>query len=313
MQLKKILVTIPFLTMALISCIKDDLSDCTSAYNLEFIFEYTDEPGTPFTDLIKTVDLLLYDVDSCFLQHRRITETNLTTFRGMRLSLAPGKYYVVAWANVGAHSTFSDYTNETKLFSQCYLQIAEQANDGVDPIYYAPRSKTRSGEISTQIESELYEVIVLPDQTTIKQLDFVRAYRTINVWINGYERSDIGEDIPPIVNAKKLWSKYNFYLEPLNLRRDFRQQAHEEKRSDHQYSVASFRSVLGEINGYTDIDINRTSDNKLSHTLNLKQFVQDNNITNTEKIDILITFTNDLSVSISIPPWETTPVWPGVR
>lgn len=308
MQLKRLPIIIPFLAALFTGCIKEDLSDCPPEYNLEFLFEYTTEPNSTFTDLIKSVDLLLFDADSYFLQHRRSAEADLAAFQGMRFYLPPGTYYAVAWGNVGNRSSFSSLTATTTLFSQCYLQIAEQANDGGDPIFYAPQK-----EVSASAALALYEVNVWADRSTVKRLDFTKAYRTTNVWIYGYEQSGLGESIQPTVNAGKLWSMYDFYLATLNSRRDFSLQTHNEERSGEHYSLSTFYSALGEINGETDIDVIRTSDNRLVHTLNLRQFVADNNITNTNRIDILITFLNDLDISVTVPQWAAKPVQPGVK
>lgn len=314
MQQKRLLVFIPFLAMLFGGCVKEGSSDCPPEYNLEFLFEYTTEPDIAFTELIKSVDLLLFDADSYFLLHKRSDTNSLDVFQGMRFSLNPGTYYAVAWANKSDHSSFSDYAAVTKLFAQCYYQIAEQASDGGDPVFYAPYKKVSAGT-----GLELYEIHVLSDRTTVKQLDFVRAYRTINVWINGYGQSGLGEDIQPTINVRNLWSMYDFYLKPLNSpdwpnsRRNYRQQTHDAVISGNHYSAATFYSALGEVDNETDIEIHRTSDDQLSYTLDLKQFVEDNNITNTERIDILITFLNNQNISITVPQWTERPVQPGTH
>lgn len=306
--MKRLPITILLLAIAFTGCIKDDRSDCPPEYNLEFLFEYTTAPNTAFTDLIKSVDLLLFDAETYFIKHQRSTEVDLEAFQGMRFYLPPGKYYAVAWANVGNNSSFSDFTSTTKLFSQCSLQIAEQVRDGGDPVFYAPKKGVSSGT-----ELALYEVNVLPDRSTVKLLDFVKAHRTINVWIYGYEESGLGETIQPTVNAEKLCNMYDFYFAALNSYRDYTKQTHVEKRSGEDYDLSTFYSALGEIVSESDIDVNRTSDNELVYSLNLKQFVKDNNITDTSQIDVLITFAGDMNITVTVPQWTNKPVQPGVK
>lgn len=317
MRLEKLLLLIPFLGASLAGCIKEDRSDCDPEYNLEFLFEYTTEPDTEFTELIKSVDMLLFDANSYFLEHRQAFETDLTEFQGMRFSLAPGIYYVVAWGNVGEYSGFSDFTTDTE-FSQANLHITDliEEGEGGDPVYYAPYKEqpyTRSGGTATRGEPTLYEVHVLSGRTTVKQLDFVKAHRTINVWIHGYENSGVGEALHPAVRCTQLWNMYNFYFVPMDSRSNYRKQTHAETISGNEYSATTFYSALGAIDGGTDITVRRSSDDLVGYTLNLKQFVQDNHLLSTIQVDILIAFSADMGVSITVPQWTEIPVQPGTN
>lgn len=317
MRLKRLLLIIPFVGAAFTGCIKEDRSGCDPEdNNLEFIFEYTTDATIEFAGLIKSVDLLLFDANSRFMEHRRSGESELRAYQGMRFSVSPGTYYAVAWGNVGNSSGFSDFTTVTKLFSECFVQITEGVTEGGDPVYYAPHKDkpyARSQPATTRSEPTLYEVNVLSGQTTVKRLDFVRAHRTINVWISGFERSSFGESTQPVVTGKNLWSRYDFYFNLPSLRRDYRKQTINEVISGEIYSTVTFYSALGTLDDESNIEVHRTSDNQLSYTLNLKQFVLDNNITNTEQIDILITFQSDLGVSVSVPQWTEKPVQPGTK
>lgn len=317
MKLKKLLAT-ALIAMTMYGCINDERIDCALENNTVILFEYS-ALSTQFNDVISSVDVVLFDGEGRFFLHRRIEDPDLRLYQGTRFTLDPGTYYVVSWANVSYKSAFRAFEENTTSFDECLLEIDSSSTEsGGDPIYYAPakaKPACRSGAGITRASDDLsiYEIIVPVGERVTKTLDFVRAHRTINVWINGYTENSVA--VNPTVGATKLWSGYNFYFSPTSTRRDFSQKSQTATLSGTTYSSATFHSAMGTIDANTDIIVKNSNGAGTIYSVNLRDFIDENNIADedTDEIDILITFTDDLGVTVGLPDWSDKPVKPGVH
>lgn len=304
--------------LALSGCLKEHPGECDISENLEVLFTYSDAPNEDFTDRITSVDVILFNNHGRFLEHRRASLNELSAYAGMRFTVPSGRYHVVAWGNVRDNSVFNAFTSGVTMFRDCVLEIDPSSTETGDPIYYAPyreKPAARSGEVSTRDDSlAFYAVDVPPGRKTTKILDFVRAHRTLNVWIKGYHEIVAGQNVYPVVKSTDMWSKYDFFFTTQALRRNYTQQSHVREVNGVPYAVATFHTALGKIDGATDVILTRRSDGGHIITVNLEQFVTDNGITDTDEIDILITFFppgGDYGVTVTVPNWSGAPVQPG--
>lgn len=315
MNIKKTIL-IPLFILLFTGCIKEDRTDCITDNNAELRFEYS-VMETEFLNYIHTVDVILFDETGHYLLHRRADEQALKLHQGMKFTIDPGKYYVVAWANISSNSKFCDFIPGVTHFDDCVLEISPDANESGDPVYYAPNKAkpgTKSVTPLTRTTAKLssLEIEIPFGQKVEKVLDFTRAHRTINVWINKHIDPSGDPNELPTVDATQLWSRYDFTFTPQSLRRDYSQLSKPYTISGSTYSLASFHSAYGEITGDTDIIVRRTSDGTARHMVNLKQFITANSITDTDQVDIMVTFLEDMGVTVTVPTWTGKPVEPGI-
>lgn len=313
MQLKSLLI-IPIAVLALSGCINERPGECDIPENLVLIFTYNDAPDLPFTDFITTVDVILFDAQGSYYTQRRIEVNELSTSLTARFTVPSGMYYAVAWGNVLDHSRFSDLIPGATMFEDCFVEINDSATDTGDPVFYAPyieRPGSGTGATTRNGHMTLYEVDVPPGTSTTKTLDFVRAHRTINVWIRGYNETMEGVEVHPDVTITQRWSRYDFFFTP-SIRRDYRQPSHVETVEGVVFDEATFHNGIGQIDDDIEVILTSPTDDSQITTIGLAQFVAENNIINTNEIDILITFLSDNEITVTVPVWSETPLQPGV-
>lgn len=313
----KSLLIFPLAALALAGCLNEDTGDCDISNNLELVFTYTDNPDRNFTEIITSVDVYLFDEEECFHEHRRVELGNKASF-----TVPAGTYHAVAWGNARGNTTFTPCTQGITVFDDGFVQISPEATESGDPLYYAPyrakpaarghdtRSKptTRSGDMS------LYAIDVPAGRRTVKILDFVRAHRTVNVWIRGYSEMMAGQSVYPIVTTTNRWCRYDPFFQTQSDRSNYVQQSLIVTLASVQYAAATFHTALGQIDNAVEVKLNSPADNRHILTVNLLNFITVNNITDTDEIDILITFPasgDDYGVTVTVPSWGETPVSPG--
>lgn len=312
------LLTIPLLAFVLLlsGCIKDDRSDCAVDDNCELLFEYSTATTDKFPEHIHSVDVVLFDAQGRYLMHAKADQQSLAAYRGLKLTLDPGKYHVVAWANVKDNSQFCQFVSGTTPFDDCLVEIHPNCSESGDPVYYAPfKAKPVTKSVGwgphTRAGMDLYEVVVPYGGTVVKVLDFVRAHRSVYVWSRDYTDIVNGRNLCPTVEAKNLWSGYDFHFTTKAQRRDFKQCGTECTVNGVTYSLSTFHHAYGKIENDMNFEVRRTSDNTLRTTVNLKKFLADNPSADTDDIHIMVTFLDDLGVEISLPEWVEKNITPG--
>lgn len=300
-------ITFPFLLLALSACINDDRDDCVTEDNLTLVFTYSDaKAGKTVTDYMTHADVLLFDADGRLYLQLPATASELQA--GKRVTVPAGTYYAVAWANVHSNSAYNSFTPGVTTLDECLLQI--DSNETGDQVYYAPYKEKPA---ATRAGMTVYEVAVPYGERVVHTLDFVRAHRSIYVEIYGHRDGAGTTSVPATIVASQLWSRYDFHFTSQADRRDYRQQTVAYiDNSAVPYTAATFHSAFGKINGVTNISVVRTSDQFTRVSVNLRQFVIDNALTDTDDIYIRITFLDDLGVSVTVPEWKDKPVEPGV-
>ena len=298
-------------------CIHEN-SDCPADNNFVMKFSLADNAGNDiFNDNINSIDVLFFDAECKFIMRKSYSPATLDTDRSTTVTLSPGEYKIVCWANVQDNSGFCGFTEGATLFSDCYVEIPETATTGGDKVYYSPYSDhpdSRSGGVFTRVgEDYSYYTVTIPNSETVtKEYGFARAHRTVNVFISGLDDSPQGVRMQPTVDAMNMWCRYDFFFNTQSLRRHFSRQSSRITVETGEMDLAAFHSAYGEITDDIDLIINRASDNAEIASVNLRQFVTDNPPADKSEINILVSFLDDHSVTITVPEWIEKPVVPGV-
>jgi hypothetical protein len=290
-----------WLVFTMTGCINEpNLDKCPIEVTLTF--DYFENGADLFGRDINSVDVFVFDANGVFLWTQNIRKSELNQFQGLHLTLPPGDYQVVAWANITNHSIFSGFVPGVTTINDCYVQIASQ--DTGDPLFFAPGNG--NGQIA---DNSLH---VKPQETTTKNMHFVRANRQIKVYIKGIEHTQNGASTAPYVYANNLWNKYNFANEAQSVRTNLIQEAGYAQTPDGRLYLATFYSGLGAITADMEIVVTNALGQEVAR-INLRDYVAQHPGINTEEIEILITFEMDLGVTITLPGWEDVPTNPEIN
>ncbi len=189
LQTAILLTILPLLT----DCLKQNRSLCEVEDNLTLLFRYEPAVGTDrFAEYIGSVNVYLYDAEHKLMEARRIEKTDLELFQGTTFTVVPGDYYVVCWGNVSANSQFSGNGNGAPLSAGRVSAVSHKTGC---KLYYAPFKNVGhpDGDVT---DLSAYKITVPAQKAVKRTMLFVRAYRTINVYAQGYEDSYGGGDQP---------------------------------------------------------------------------------------------------------------------
>ena len=309
--LNKLLLLI-FIAAAMYGCnIYDDTIDCVRD-NTTLIFKYTDGSGNDaFLRDIQSVDAFIFDANKKLVAHKRFESGALSEFAGWRnISLSPGDYYAVCWGNVGNNSRLSEYVPGVTTFDSKFIQIPANITTGGNQIYYAPfktHPQAYSGAMQSAPDPQMtsYAFTVRSGRDNVKEMLFVRAHRTINVYIMGYSSA-----LPATVTGTQLCAEYDFYYNSRNVFRNFTQTALPATTPEGAALLATFHVGFSEIYDDMNFTLRRGPTGEVMETVNLKQFLAAFPAAYGSTIDILIRF-GDLGVTITVPSWVSKPITPG--
>lgn len=305
------------IALALTGCmgVGDDLSGCDwggDTGNTTLTFHYmNDAGGDIFTQNIGSVDAFIFDDRNLLVAHVCLDHTALDTFRGWKLNLPAGDYRAVCWANAASNSGFPTFAPGTTTLEQCNIAIDRSATATGDRVFYAPRKDgagSRAGTLMTKNgDMTEHEFTVPSGQSVVKQMHFVRAYRTLSVYVQGF--SDGG--LPPVIEVTNLWGDYDFMLGMLGGKYNFTQNAQTVMTDGGEAMSASFHHAFGDVQHDMIITLRKASDNSVVCEINLKEFIDLNPAALKDDIEVLIEF-SDLGVVVGIPGWLDRPITPGV-
>lgn len=319
-------------------CMKEDPSDCPKQGGVTLYFTYLPDIQKPdaFRDNIHTVKAYIFDADKLMYLDRDFTQYQLNQSSvynghpGWKLDdLPPGDYYAVCWGNVGAGSNFSG-ARDISPFDACAINIPTEVNTTGDPIYYAPyplsqmppHQNTRSGseEETAQTKADLtminYYFQVKEGEQTLKEMPFICAHRTVNVFILGY--SDTPTAYGPIVQMDHLCVEYDFYMNSKGVYKNFWQVV--QKGPDPHGRMSLYASFYFGFDEITEDIIIRFMQSISDSAMPLEEFsllkyIQDNPGKVTVKDNVINVYINydpnfDLGAHITIDNWPFANVTP---
>jgi hypothetical protein len=186
-----------------------------------------------------------------------------------------------------------------------------------DTIYYAPAKTnafTGKGALSraegeTQVAADYsdYTMVVPQMGRVVKQMRFIRAYRSIRVGIVGL---DLGEDRQPEVDIAELSTRYDFLFNTLPLKRDYSQMSQKAANSSDVMSVAEFFTAFAPITENIRVSVKDPLGGLVYGSVNLRAYLEEFPQANPDDIEILFEFKENVMVDITLPAWETQPVTP---
>lgn len=273
-------------------CIKEDLDSCDT----NLIFRYFGD-GTKdiFPEKIEKVDLYVYSENGALIETIGLDQGDLRRYQGTPLNLPAGKYRVVCWGNT---------KNDTRIDQAMALNTALVA---------APHYFTR--EIITTNDS-LYigsrDIEIFQDASNTDTVYFssshIKMYLELDgledaVWTDGTSPIEIEVgNLSPTVDFAKTFSLENVSYRPIV------------KKEENTPGYKSRFNVL-RFNDKNSIYINLVSKetNKTIYTLNLKDFMQYNQISvdgiNEVTIGIRFRFNG---TSVTVQPWDEEVIKPGL-
>ena len=313
------LLSVILLLIAVSGCTKEDRDDCMRPDNVTLMFVLKDQDGTDrFMQRIKTADLVLFNEDGIMYSYDRLNESALSRFPGIKKTIPPGRYYAVCWGNVADNSRFSGLNTGVASWNDCFIEIPSTATGTGDSIYYAPYRRnpySRSAGMSEQRytgDYTLWEVIVPTGGTVIKEMNFIRAHRTVNVYVKGLADRVGNIDYLPTIEAQRVWGKYNFFFETQDYRVNLSQQSVlTEPVNGETVTLTKFHGGFGEVLTDINLIVKKGSDGTAIHTVNLRQFLLSHPEEDNNDVNILISFLDDHGVEVSVPDWNTGNLTPG--
>lgn len=284
-------------TLLLSGCFRQDYSDCTYPDNLKLTLNLTVEGGAgSLNEKVNRLDLFIYDVDGQQVAYREVRKESEDSFQEQAFTLESGEYHIVCWGNI---------TEETKIvgvdeklpFQECYLETISEVT--ASPLYYAFDPPAR----------DYYRVLVPHNEEVAKEMTFIRAHRTIRVYLRSYEKM-YGESAPKI-RLVGMPSSLDFYMHPGRLRKIHESTPTKVKTDNEDRMMVSFNTMLAPLDDEMLVEIVNESGGVVT-TINLKDYVEKKilEIDDLNELNIEVLYLMDGSVEISVVDWEDIPLEP---
>lgn len=282
-------------------CIRDGASECIGTCKLRFILLDGDNNNIA-VETVAAVDVFVYDDEGHFFKFRRVERGKFGPDMTLDLSLPYGEYQVVCWANADDNSRFCDYTQKPYMCDS-YLETVSYSTGS--PVYYAPSPS------SVKSVDGLYTMISARGVNSVKDMHFVCAYRTINVYIKDVENMPGYDGVNPFVLKSFLPYKCDFFMNVDPGCRDFEQQATEvEVPGKGTMLVSTSYSFYRKLSSEMHVDVRNSSGESTITPVNIRDYVQEKGIEDDREINILVTYNVDASVSITVPSWDNVTISP---
>jgi len=317
---------LPLLAAFLLSgCIAENNDDCPPLGKVTLnyrLLDRNDEREDIFSKYISDVTMVVYDEGGEFVTWKRVDNQELKKFQGTTLKLGPGNYQVVCFGNVkgntrtdGHHETGHRIINGKLTYATAYNKKAENGDD----VFAAPRRP--KSYIEEGRKPLLHPVTITESQVLEDTIDFTPFHRNVEVYVVGFQ--DKGAIQIPRIELTDMVYGYSFDMEPLKDNEDkpelisLEQNCRKTYSPEGEVAVAVFQTSYFDNDNSINIHIKRYSNGEIVHTINMKEFLEDNNIDLNDylmdedftTVRILVTFLNG-EVTITIPDWKATDVEP---
>jgi hypothetical protein len=294
-----IILLLSLFSMHAVSCVQEGVDLCEAELTLKF--HLTGAPDETFGDHIQSVDVFLFDAEGNFYTRKRLERAELDEFLGTTFRLASGTYHAVCWANAGENTEFSEMNTGATL-ENSYAGIARAATG--DRIWYAPKKNgSPTGDYTIH-------AVDVPIGKTVHEMTFTPVYRTVQVYIEGYEQTELYDGKPPVVEQLGAGGRYDFLLRPDPTPFTLEQTVAYREIVRGTMHGADFYSMRVPIRSDMEVVLYHPTTGEVLERVNLQQYMARNNITDDSFIPILFTFSAapdpgsmDTQVTVSMPDW----------
>lgn len=310
------ILSLPGLLLFMIGCVHENYDKCppktTDPNNVSLEFSLPDDKGNnAFDSNISAVDLGIYNDEGILVMTKHIPQTELAGFRGVKLTLDPGLYYVVSWGNIGDNAQHKGLDTPHSYGPHVtYNTISSGRVTDADKVHYAPKSGAR---ISTggPGPSGAYRMTVDPVTGHAGVLEFTPAYRTVNVYIEGYD----GTPLMELLNAPEglAWfgMKRLIDISDSKLMLTASNTMAEVKRENVCYDYAAFNTFYFDADNDIILNVVDYSTHEVVFSVTLNEALGETGFPPGIIISIVFTFT-PAGVEIGVPHWESHEVDPGL-
>ncbi len=172
-----------FSVVSLTGCFKQDYSICPPERNVRLDFRLIGEEN--FTQHVTSVDAYIYDAAGTYLRTERIEEHHLGEHEGMYLTLDPGDYRMVFWANLNGNTSVTGHEGDSGEVGHADHRHNDEGVLTVngDQLWYGPSTPpTRATRGTPQ---EHYALSVPEEGEHSDVIHFTHAHRSLEIYVKG--------------------------------------------------------------------------------------------------------------------------------
>jgi hypothetical protein len=190
--MKKTIITTAVLVFTLSGCVKQVPEYCPPPTTVSFDFVLSS--GEDFGERVTAVNAGVFDAAGNYLYTARVGKSDLESHEGMELSLAPGDYRLVFWANMNGSTNVEGFDNEMEgrlTHSDAVFNANRVVVGQTDPLFYAPFGELPPGSSRTSSGlHDYYPLTIEPDQFENHVISFIHAYRILEIFLVGLEEDE---------------------------------------------------------------------------------------------------------------------------
>lgn len=152
------------ITVALGSCIREDLSECYSENKLQLVYTGNDKSNDIFQEKIGSVELYIFDAAVECVYNRALTDVELSQQEVTLPRLLVGEYRIICVANgKNTNVVATDGKDYSAMYFADKSYTAGEATKGNDSLYWASKNITITSDDNTEVAefvSSHYDVYV---------------------------------------------------------------------------------------------------------------------------------------------------------
>lgn len=297
----------------LTGCLHEKYGDCledeTPDLNVTLEFTLPDKAGQcVFSSYVSLVDLAIYNESGELIHTESVSNTQLSEFKGVHMTLPAGTYYVAGWGNIEDNTKYEDVVHPYGAHVT-YGNINNGKVGNADKVYYAPSDgvSVRNGDMS-----ECYLMVVDKKTGHHGVLEFTEAHRIVNIYVEGYQ------GIPDLELSGVLegltWLGMSELTDDSGSRLTLTalQTSVQEEKKGVLYDYASFDTFRFNEDNEVVINLVDRTTGVLVFSVPLNEALEDYEDTTEIELSILIRFTEG-GIEVTIPDWIRQELDPGVE
>lgn len=289
--MKKAIILYILLLVTVTGCIKENLDDCETTLYFNYLGDGTQDI---FLQKIEKVDMYIYNENNVCIQKTVLNKSELRRQQGTTLNLPSGQYHVVCWGNSLDDTKINDGASLKNSIVAAPHYFTKELISTNDSLYF--------GEKEIAIINEGYKVDTVP---------FNSAHIKMHIELEGLDASDMrAEALPVSIEMGNLSSTVDFTKTFSNERVTYYPTVRFD--SGTQKFGAKFNVLRFNNENEVYLQLRNTQTGEGLYTLQLKDFMKDNDITvdgiNEAAIGIRIYFNG---TAVTVKPWNEEVIRPG--